>query len=426
MQKEVGIFGLGPGTVIPAHELPNSTIFTLKGQPERRSIYTTNRGNEQKFNLHVPIAHRLPMDSIRVVSTRGTDFKVPTGDRYFMIDYPAVVNGWLDKVRERILFLSPETAKQTTVREHPDGVTVQIDGTEYEFDSVIDGTGIRAAVIRQVDLERANEDFAVQWICYGTFRGEAPEGEMIMVFGPGGGQSWINRSIYSRDQGEPLVDLAFSGWGYYSQFPRFISGDGRQRLDALREFATTIPGVYVGKDLIDLTYGMIRSQPAPSPTSRKIFPVGEAVGIAKPKTGESFNRSLVSGELAKFAIENGLSPAHYHRMLRSRYKGDDFFFAVTLLSIDHQLEANVTRHVDALQRWFNTGILDQKAVDQFEEFLIDGRLSPRLLIKFFRDSAFRKSIMEALKYLIKIKIGRNNHLNSLPEYTYPDLEAAIM
>lgn len=424
--SRVGIVGVGPGSIDVASSLPNTTVFRKAGARELRSVYTTSVGYEQLFDAHVPSEALSPMTSLRLITAQGSDFRVNTGPGYYMLDYPAVLAHWEERLNISSN-ISVETLPAATrpedirVREKDGEVVLDVFGGRYEFDAVIDATGVPAILASQMETKRANEEYIVEYMYFGTFKGTMPEAEMTLIFGVAGGTSWANKSVYRGDQGEELIDIVFSGWGYNSFFDTFKNGEGRERLGHLARFLSGVPEIQIHDAApVHVTTGMIRSQRIPTPTSKHIYPTGEAAGTAKPISGESFNRALRSGQLAAHAVTNEVSPAEYHRLLRKEWKGNDLLFAHALHVIENQVRNDQGGQIDAGYRLFQGNKIDERFVKQVEDFIIRGRLPLSLLIQLSRSPEFRKSMRSVLRHLGKVKLfGEERAIN--PRWSYAPL-----
>ena len=419
-----GVFGLGPGSIDPISRLENTHVL-FKEPKGPRSVYTTSIGHEQLFEKHVPPEYLQPMTSLRVLTKNGADFTVPTGKNYYMVDYQNLVSFWrnsLDHSGVNYEIIPDSVANEDIVVWEKDGlVSIDIEGGRYEFDSVIDATGTDAVISRKVEKKRVDENYIAEYVCLGTFKGTAPAGELALFFGPGGGTSWVNQSTEKGPNGEELIDIAFSGWGHKSQFANFKNGEGRQRLEILKDNVKEKDGFSVYDDHpIDITYGMIRSQRIPEPESDVVFPVGESAGAAKPVTGESFNRALYSGELALESIVDGKSPKEYYKDLNKRYKGHDIFLALTQLVMERQIKGETGLLMDEIQRLFNDSKNDQQFVNSMEDFIIKGKMPPRLFLKLLREPMCRDNLIKVASRVLTMKIlGLKEEKN--PVWAFPDI-----
>lgn len=419
-----GVFGLGPGSIEPIHKLDNAQIL-FKEPKGPRSVYTTSIGHENLFDRHVPPEFLQPMSSLRILTANGTDFTVPTGDNYYMVDYQNLISFWKKQLldEKKPFEIIPDTVKNEdiTVQENDGLVKVGIEGGYYEFESVVDATGIEAVVSTKVEKNRKNEDFIVEYVCLGTYPGVARESELSLAFGPGGGTSWANPSTEKGPNGEPVVDIAFSGWGRKSQFERLKNGEGRMRLDMLKDWIKEKEGFELHDDNpFEVSYGMIRSQKIPLPESDAVYPVGESAGAAKPLTGESFNRAMFSGMLATNAIEQDMSPHDYVLQLQKKYKGGDIFFALTKLKLERQLRGENGITMDALHRIFNQENISPSFVKSMEDFVIKGRLSPKLVFCLLKEPFYRDYILRVAAYTSSLKL-LGPERQKFPEWSFPEI-----
>lgn len=425
--KNIAVFGIGPGSIDPLKRIPDARGFWKEGPLELRSIYTTPVGYEQLFKDYIPADCLSPMQSMRVVTSKGADFTVPTGDnKYFMVNYPAAVQHWqsLIAANKNHIELLPKGIKGKDIKvQEVDGlIRIEIDGGRYEFDAVVDATGINAVISSQVEPKRENEDFLVEYVCFGTYKGTMKDGEMMLIIGPAGGTSWMNKSIYQTDTGEPLVDIVFSGWGWKSHFPRLLADEGKQRLGILTKFVSQQPGISLESTTpLDLTYGMIRSQPIPNLQSTAVFPTGEAAGVAKPITGESFNRALYSGHLATDAIMKGQSPQEYQRQTRKRWSGDDYFLALGAERIVNQRRNHLGELLGKIDDWRRQGKFTDKQVKDMETLVINGRFPISLLTLALTDRVTLKRIFTSAANLTALKVFGFDRITDRSEWTFPPI-----
>lgn len=427
--KNIAVFGLGPGTIEPVSSLPGTRLFVKeKGPTERRSVFTKTGGYENLFDRNVPEAAKIPMKEMRIITLRGTDFTVPLpANEYFMIDYESASTSWEQRVQQMGLpvttFPANLSGHDMQVTESNDFVAVNIEGTKYEFNAaVIDGTGVPAHLATKVESRRKYEDFMSEFLCYGTYRGSIPEGQMILAFGPAGGTSWAAPSVYKDQNGEQLVDVVFSGLGYKSFFDRFTAGDGRERLDLLVQMLKKHPDITLNDTPENVSYGLIRSQGIPKLESKLVYPVGEAAGAAKPLSGESFNRSLRSGKILVDSLVDGLSPEEYHQRLKKEWdRADQLALAHARLRIHDQRVNPIGRFMDFIgQRYEEKKFMSQDVADM-EKLVIDGKMSPGLLLQLSRNRLLLNDLFKTSLMLAKIKaLGIERTLD--PEWSFPDID----
>lgn len=198
------------------------------------------------------------------------------------------------------------------------------------------------------------------------------------------------------NQCEPLIDIVYSAWGWNSQFNRFLE-EADQRLDHLVSFAKNIDGVHVERDAtIETTSGMMLSEGLFKPLSENVYPVGESAGVAKPKSGESFNRTLFSGRLTAQAIDQNLAPRDVYESLKKTWGNDHQFLAFTLARLRDQYKGNTSKLMDTMGKWHNQGIVDERFVKHMEQFIIHGVLSPHLLKRFLVNRPFLETVMNTI------------------------------
>lgn len=429
-KSRLGIIGVGPGTAAALEQANPANTVVLQRDPRRgfplRSTYTIVSGYENLFDTLVPDNMRRAMSSLRIVSDKGTDFTIPTSAPYYMIDFPAVMKMWHERAKKRfpnIQTLPPDISRRDIHVSEEDGVAkVNIQGTVFEFGSVVDGTGNPALIASQIEPARIDENPFVEYIYGGTFKGEIPQGQIILAMGPGGGgTSWVNESIYSTP-GNPLVDACFSGWGYRSHFKRFKGEDGRNRLEHLRRFMNSVNGVHLEEHPVDVYTGMIRSERPSLPLSATVYAVGEAGGIAGPMTGESFNRSLRSGQVASDTIANGGTPADYHREFFGPYKKDGILYSAGLKRQDAQRNGEGMKIVELMGEWDAAGLMDDKMFAAIEKFMLGGQFSPLFLRRMLTSRQGRFTLFNTFKTAAATKTHRYDNTHHVANYPFAPVE----
>jgi hypothetical protein len=421
------VLGVGPGSIAALEKLAPENTTVIQRRPGRwpkRSTYTLVRGYQDLFKTHVPESMRLPLNQIRFITDQGTDFTHPSGNDYCMVDFPAVMGLWTKKVTERFpnLVTLPDyvAPRDVTAVEKDGGTTVYVLGTPFAADSVIDATGNQALIASKVEPRRRGENPLVEYVCGGTYRGEVPDGQMILVFGPGGGAtSWVNRSVYSTDS-EPLVDICLSGWGPRSHFFEFKYGDGEKRLRSLVRFMNQVPDIHVDERAQDIYCGYIRSEKTPLPQSGTVFAVGEAGGVGRPFLGESFNRSMQSGDIAAKQILNGGTPADYHREFYSSRKGENILFRMAVNRVGQQQQGQGMRIVDELATWQEKELRNPEMVRGIERLLIEGRISPLILVRALTNPTLLNTLLHISKNVAVAKLRPSTRYDP-NTYPYPQL-----
>lgn len=399
MEREIGIFGSGPAALMTANYLLNLGHDVWVIRPESyvppRSVYTTSRNTLMFEGL--PLGLIKPLPWIRVITSNGTDFRVPVPDpgSYFMIDNRQLVTR-LEAILNRqgtqaeILSFSKEDLSGMEVEETKEGVEVNIGGESFYFERVIDATGVGASVVRQVDPLRREEDFLVEYLYGGRFRGGFEKEEMILVFGPAGGTSWACPSME-----EGCVDVVYSAWGRYSDFEKFLT-EADQRLRILVRFLKNQPGIYLdNKEPEEVLSGMIRSQPTPKPQTSRVYCIGESAGMARPGTGESLSRIAQAAPLLALAIDRGLMPQDFYTAWRRLWQ-DDFYYAAVVTRLPHQRENNRGRLPDHIGEFYRENEKD-RLTQRIEDWVINNRLSVGLAVQLLKEPYILWSLIEVLK-----------------------------
>ncbi|QQS43749.1 hypothetical protein IPM65_06465 [Candidatus Roizmanbacteria bacterium] len=412
--KEIAIFGNGPGSISSADALTNSghrvtRIVPDTPQGNSRSIYSTSTGiYRDVMDTYCPPEYRKPLPTMRIYTVNGTDFSVETGTDYFMVNYPkltedanARLNG---KESITVESYSSNELRHVKVRENQNGVEVTIDGGRRQFDAAIDSTGAGRSIMAHVAPEVAKRDKIAEYVYAGQYPGTLAQDEMILVWDKTGATSWINPSIYTGPNGEPLLDIVYSAWGWESFFPQFLN-EADTRLRHLVDFAETIPGLQlIDNHPIELTAGKILSEGLYKPDTQHVYAVGEAAGVAKPKSGESFNRTLLSGVVTAEAIDQNHTPLQVHDRLKQFWPNDYQFLAFTLARLREQHTGNTSKLMDTMGNWFKNGSVDQEFIKQMEDYIIKGSISPALLQRFVTNPVFLQTVVHTMLTYARIKV----------------------
>lgn len=429
--KKVAVFGCGPSALSAANRLSDlgeevTLIKPSDKEHENRSVFSTTVGYPGlAVNEFCPAPFRKNVDGLRVLTSRGTDFSTNLGDGYFMVDYPGVISYSLNRLGETDTHLESvprRELKNIGVSQKNGVVEVKIDGGKSEFDYVVDGTGVPARIARSLDNTRSTENPLVEYVCGGWFPGHLDKDEIILIFGPSAGTSWLNNSVYKGKKGEDGLDIVYSAWGWESDFPKFVS-QGERRLAILADFCLGKEGIHVTDTLPQTTFnGMIRSQPLQSIRTDVLYPVGEAAAIAKPGSGESFNRSVASGVMVADAIHADESPEsvgrNFNQFLR---RGDSLFYSSTLARLNHQRTGEIGKAMDDIGNMFTRqGGVKPDAVKIIEDFVIRGKISPKLIINLLsRSPNFRNFMMQSV--LNQAKMNLIGEYFVKPEWCLPEI-----
>lgn len=298
---EVLVFGAGPAglrTALTLKELGVDVwVVAPDSPPPYRSVYSTC----QKGNHFLPEVGRRELPAIRCLTADGAEIIVsipPSGRRYFMVDYPKALS-WLEEkagqMGVRIEKLPPSALQTINVEKKNDSVWVGIEGEIIKGGRIVDATGVEAKISRLIDPRRRNEDFLAEYVFGGFFpQGSMPE-ELWLVFGPAAGTCWVAPGVNGG------IDVVYSAWGPYSGFSRFMK-EAPSRFEILIDFLRRRGDIVVSNSPELYFRGMIRSQPTPPPLYPKLYGVGEAAGMAKPLSGDSFRIALEEGRNLAEAI----------------------------------------------------------------------------------------------------------------------------
>lgn len=406
--ERICVFGDGPAGLSTAMGLcrrgyPVTVIAPEQGFPYR-SVYTTGNGLLEFCKRRgVGI---LPLPTVRLLTEGGSDIRINPHEfngRYFIIDnrefLRALWRGLAEKgvVLERLPW---KVLRNVGVEENSSGVVLKIDGDQSRWDLIVDATGVGAEIVRQVDPRRKREDFLTEYVYGGTYRGCLTPKELVLVFGPAGGTCWIAPSI-----NEGFVDVVFSAWGPFSQFSRFLE-EAPHRLQRLVDFVRGKPGIEIGSDKPEeISAGMIRSQYPSSPATERVYPVGEAGGMAKPFSGDSFRITIKEGENLARAITEGLSPEEYFKQWWRR-GADPWLQAVAFARLPFQRRGKLGGLTDKFYRLTVSGRLPPDLVRQAEEWIVGGRgFDPRVVVPFLRNPQIVESMGLLVLYRAAFGLG---------------------
>lgn len=417
----VAVFGTGPAGLSSAMEIAkaghNVEVITPEVPKLPHSVYSTNRllpSDLVEFFFPDEFIQRVPY--LRVLTSNGTDFRIDAKNgRYFMVNYPSTLNSLQNKLsqRENVHFspLPHSVLKDVQVEDHKDGVTVVLDGQRKRFDLAVDATGTQGKVDEMVNPNH-DSDFLAEYVYGGTFKGNLQYDEMILIIGPAGGTSWASPSI----EGDGFVDIVFSAYGPNKHFPEFLK-DARTRLNKLVEFISKKPGVEIQSAVPEHSYaGLIRSQPTKTPLTKNVYAVGEAAGMAKPSTGDSIQRAIIGGRLLAESLQRGDSPNNFYRRWRKLWNADNFLFAGSLARLPYQEKGNLGGTFDqagAVIRNSNAEDTD-RLVTQLEKYIVDGKLSFGLLVKFLSSRKSVSALTAAVLKQLELQFKQPVLPNTLP------------
>lgn len=430
MNKEglkIALFGYGAGGISCADRLLKAghsvTVFNPSQEPNinGRSVFSTEHGiYRDVMGEYCPDEYRLPIHNMRIITHTGTDFIVPLGSEYFMVDYPSFTDTWRASLSEHQNMHSEihprKTINDMLIWEDNQGVWVRLYGGYQQYDAVVDSSGVGSEHVKKVDPAYREKDFLVEYVNAGNYPGYLDSDEIILIWDETGGTSWVNPSIYKGPHGEPMIDIVYSAWGWHSHFNRFKQ-EANARLKHLTQLVRTQPGVHVEQLApVQTVTGMIRSQPGPVPLASHSYAVGEAAGIAKPKSGESFNRSLLHGTVTARAIDANKNPRDVYTEIRKYWPNDERFLSIVLARLRYQEQARHSHLMDQLGKMHKRGIVSTAFIKAVEQFVIDGYLSPRLFMMLSTNPSVVQLMLETVFHEVRLKIfgiqsvKRNWHL----------------
>lgn len=396
--KEIAVFGAGPAGLSSAYHLAKEghqiTLIKSETKPSFRSVYTKLSDSEQ--SLFFPEQYIQPVPRLRVLTTGGTDFTVFAQSPYAMVHYP----GALGFVEQKLLpaqinvqALPQKEVSQVKIFDFSDKTEVWLSGSRQKYDQVIDCTGIEANILSQVTPDRQN-DFLVEYVFGGVFRGRIEPKSLMIIVGPAGGTCWANPSMLGSD----CIDIVFSAWGWRSFYHRFKQAC-QPRLKILVDFLKDKQGVHLfSSQPEELFGGMICSQPNSKPTTHHVFAVGEAAGMAKPKTGDSYRRALTGGRLLAKSISQDKSPSQFYHRWRRLWWTDNFFVGFVLARLASQKEGKNSVLVDkGYERFFSDKRQAKAMVEMAEAFFTEEKISPRLLSTILADKEWRQFLLTCLQ-----------------------------
>lgn len=181
---EIAIFGAGPAGLSCAENLLNAGLDVTVFRPEinrvPRSVYTTSI---DAAGLRFDPSLIRPLSYLRVITTLDVDFKVRTPPGlYFMLDNQRFVDETVKDLQNqgvKMVKFPMKTLRDVRVEEQTGSVSVKIDGTRGNFDLMVDCTGVNAAIVKKVDPSRQQEDFLVEYVYGGVYKGEMEFDELV-------------------------------------------------------------------------------------------------------------------------------------------------------------------------------------------------------------------------------------------------------
>lgn len=403
----VVVFGSGPAGLSAAMEIEargnDVEVITPDVQRFPHSVYTTDKflPPELVEKFFSP-DHIKRVPYLRVITPNNTDFRIKTSSgSYFMVNYPSslkAVQGELSR-RTNIQFseVNPSILNGIKVTDGKGGVNVLLDGQKKQFDLAVDATGTEGKIDQLVNPQH-DADYLSEYVYGETVRGILECNEMILVIGPAGGTSWVNQSI----QGEGFVDVVFSAFGPRKHFVEFLH-TAKPRLNKLLNFISDKPGVNINSFKPESTYsGIIRAQPTKQPLTNHVYAVGEAAGMAKPGAGDSIQRAIMSGWLIAESLNQGHNPRKFHQTWSRLWRANNFYFSGMLARLEYQENGTLGGTFDQGGKWAREANSEEtaKLVEQFERYIVDGKLSFSLFMKLMSTKQYATALtITALKHL---------------------------
>jgi len=380
---QVAIFGDGPAGLSSARELAQNGHEVHLIAPDTKkfahSVYTTDRMLPKEMSdAFFTKDQTLILPYLRVITSNGTDFRVTAQGNYFMVNYPKLVEAAKAELERMpnvfISALPPSILKDVKINDLESEAVVIIDGQTLNFNAIIDATGVHARIDRQVNKNR-EKDYLVEYIYGATIRGKLENSEMILVIGPAAGTSWVNPNIDDKNN----IDVVFSAYGPKSQYSKFLNS-AKPRLNELISFIAEKPGVHVYSKNPENTYaGFIRAQTTKKPNTYRVYTVGEAAGMAKPSSGDSIQRAIMSGRILCESLKKGQSPSEFHKKWNREWPGQELYFAGTIVRLRYQEKGELGGILDAISKWMKNS--NGTLTEQVEKYVIDGKLSPGLVAR---------------------------------------------
>ena len=405
---KVAVFGDGPAGLVAAEEARSQgcevDLYVTEGGRKPRSIYTTDQGvGGNRVLERLEPGKRRDLGYVRVVTTAGTDFRVQASQTsFFMLDYPGWVRDYRSKLRRKgvhELVVPKWKYRDLRVSEGPSGVEIRVDGVGGKYDAVLDCTGVGAEVVKRADPSRRDESFFAECVYGGIYRGSLDRQEMILVLGPAGGTSWINPSMTPG-----YIDVVYSafgpvGWGRDKEFWQKAPG----RLRKLVQFAGGLPGVEIADGHSEEIYtGVIRNQPAGLPTTRRVYAVGEAAGMARAGFSDSFRRAATGGVWAAESVVGGRDAQEFSRQWRGKMV-DELTLAASIVRAGLQSPEKLGGIFDLARTWMEGGEADRLA-RLFEGYVVEQKMSLELMLRCLTSRTTALAVMKTVAKMAEIKL----------------------
>lgn len=407
-EKSVAVFGAGPAGISAVRSLAELGHHVTWIYPEKyvspRSIYTTST-EYPPLNLLIKPEQKVGLPLLRMLNDRGADVRVKVdSNKYFMLRNQAFINDIVAETERDSRLIHAEKLPQrvingTEVIEGNEEATVRIDGAVKKYDEIVDATGIRATISSQVEGGRRAENFLVEYMYGARYLGHIEKPEMILVAGPAGGTSYVCPSADDPNS----FDVVYSAWGPYKDFSTTFLQTANKRLDVLVSFLQQVPGIsFTSTKKQDVYCGVIRSQATKKPKSNHVFAIGEAAGMARPTTGQSFDRSFRAGYLVAEAIDQNRAPGAFYNTWTKLWN-DAMFLSGTIARLPLQKQGTLGTTFDRLQLMASTG-KSERIMEKATAFFVDNKISADGLFYLFSDLKLLSSFLLVLSKHVEIAI----------------------
>lgn len=399
---EVLILGSGPAGLSTALHLGDlgisPLVVALEGDKSHRSVYTKMSKAGQNDLCEIPFGCTRILPSVRFITTSGVDFTIPTGDRYAIIDYPQYTKALEQRLEQKNIVverLPRSMIDGMNVIDNPDGANIQLAGVELQVRRAVDCTGVDAALLSKAGKESRHENPLVEFVYGGVYKGSMQgEDGLYLILGPAGGSGWVNPSMI----GGGYVDIVFTALGWEKEANAFFK-TAADRLKQLNFFLQKGNYVQFERNTQEQVFtGCIGVQPGKAPQTNSIYAVGESAGMTKPKTGQGFDRAIMGGRMAAYAISQGLTPQEFYRVWRGEWEKDALFYCFALARLAYQNDPNNRFTVHQRMQELLMRADAKNITGAIEHLLVDGELEARLLPVLLTSPSFLKLAADVIRY----------------------------
>jgi flavin-dependent dehydrogenase len=404
MSKEsmnVAVFGAGPAGISAARSLAEQGNTVTWIMPEKyvtpRSIYTTTIDHPPLDPLIDP-AIKTYLPFIRLLTNHGADLRVPVEpDKYFMVQNQPFIHSLVSQTTKDMPNIHIEQLPQGVLNKAyayetlHNGVITHIDGQRTVYDAVVDATGVQAHIAAQIEPKRRDENVMVEYVYGARYRGTIEKPEMMLISGPGAGTSWASPSADDPNS----FDVVYSAWGPSREYHTRFIPHAQQYLQTVVDFLKTVKGIQFDSFHKEEVYaGMIRAQHTPPPQSKHVYAIGEAAGMARPGSGQSFDRAFRSGDLVARMISENKDPAEFYTAWRKIWN-DSVFLAGVFARLPFQMKGEIGTTFDRLHLMSENGKAQQIA-KVAGDWIVSGNMSMELLRAIASDYKILSSFLITL------------------------------